>query len=162
MLGDVVGMLCYWFCDENITVWAGKLFLFVFFFWKLPYFSIAHARNFGKVTALTVHDPLFECKIKPQNLLTTTSMYGGHVSNNKVCRFICSEQSRGDHFYRKSAIFISPQKWLDWSTGFWFILYQIGGRWCRNVEVTDFVMKHNSLSLKIIFIHLYFQKITIF
>ena len=43
------------------------------FFWKLPYFSIAHARNFGHVTSLIGHEPCFVCEIKPQPLLTKPS-----------------------------------------------------------------------------------------
>ena len=97
------------------------------YFWKWPYFSIAHARNFGQVTSLIVHDPLHVRKIKPQTLLTKTSKYGGRISNNKVCRFICFKQSRGDRLYQKSAIFISPQKWLDRSTRFcWFSAKLLG------------------------------------
>ena len=84
---DVVSLILW----RNITVWAWQVFLFIFFSWKLPYFSIAHLRNFGHVTSLIGHDPFCVCEIKPQPHLTTTSKYGGHISNNKVCRFICSK-----------------------------------------------------------------------
>ena len=83
--GDVVSLILWW----NITVWAWQVILFIFFSWKLPYFSIAHVRKFGHVTLLIWHDPFCVCEIKPQPLPTKTSKYGGHISNNKVCRFIC-------------------------------------------------------------------------
>ena len=59
------------------------------YFWKWPYFSIAYARNFGLVTSLIGHDPFCVCEFKPQPLLTEASKYGGDISNNKVCWFIC-------------------------------------------------------------------------
>ena len=82
---DVVSLILWW----NITVWAWQVFLFIFFSLKLPYFSIAHVRNFGHVTSLFGHDPFCVCEIKPQPLPTKTYKYGCHISNNKVCRFIC-------------------------------------------------------------------------
>ena len=82
---DVVSLILWW----NITVWAWQVFLFMFFSWKLPYFSIARLRNFGHVTSLIRHDSFCVCEIKPQTLPTNTSKYGGHIANNKVCSFIC-------------------------------------------------------------------------
>ena len=63
---DVVSLFLWWINP----FWAWQVFLFIFFSWKLPYFSIAHARNFGQVTALIVHDPLLVCEIKPHPTLT--------------------------------------------------------------------------------------------
>ena len=86
ILYQIVGMLCYWFCDET-SQFELENYFYSSFFWKLPYFSIAYARNFGHLTSLIGHDPFFVCEIK--TTLTKTAKYGGHISNNKVCRFIC-------------------------------------------------------------------------
>ena len=89
LLGDVWDVV-YDSVMKHNSLSLSTIFIHLYF-WKLPYFSIAHARNFGQVTSLIVHDPMLVCKIKPQTLLTKTSRYGGHISNNKVCRFICSK-----------------------------------------------------------------------
>ena len=52
---DVVLLILLW----NITVWARNLGFNASFFWKLAFFCIAHARNFGHVTSLIMHDMFF-------------------------------------------------------------------------------------------------------
>ena len=118
ILYQIVVMLCHWFCEETSQFELDKYFYSFFFSWKLPYFSIAHLRNFGHVTSLIGHDPFCVCEIKPQPHLTTTSKYGGHISNNKVCRFICSSSPEVTISTKNQLFFISPQKWLDRSTRF--------------------------------------------
>ena len=58
LLRDVVGMLCYWFGDET-SKFELENYFYSSFFWKLPYFSIAHVRNFGHQTSFNWAWPIF-------------------------------------------------------------------------------------------------------
>ena len=124
---DVVLLILWW----NLTVWAWKLFLFIFFSWKLPYFCIAHARNFGHLTSLIVHDHFLYAKSNLNHFRQTPpSMKAISQIIRYVGLFVSSSpevtiSTKISHFYISSKMARLKYQIL-------FILYQIVGRCCRD------------------------------
>ena len=98
------------------------------YFRKWPYFSIAYARNFGKVTSLTVYDPLL-CM---QNQTSTTfwqqppSMEAMSQIIWSVGLFVSSSPEVTISTKNQPFLYLL-KKWLDRSTRFWLFFTKLVG-----------------------------------
>ena len=103
-----------WWKHNSLSV---KTIFIYLFSENWPCFSIAHARNIGQLTALIAHHPMFARKIKPQPFWHKPPCMETISQIIRSVAYLFQVVQRWP-FLPKSAIFISPQKWLDRSTRF--------------------------------------------